>query len=47
MSIDTSKGHPAMDYPEHEKTYQGFIRWSIIATVGCIATLGLMAFFLL
>jgi len=47
MSIDTSKGHPAMDYAEHEKTYQGFIRWSIVGTVGTIGILALMAFFLL
>lgn len=29
MSIDTSGGHPAMDYPEHVRTYNGFIRASI------------------
>jgi len=47
MSIDTSKGHPAMDYAEHDRTYKGFIRWSIIGTVAVIATLVLMAYFLL
>jgi hypothetical protein len=25
MSIDTSKGHPAMDYAEHTATYSGFL----------------------
>ena len=35
-----------MDYPEHEKTYQGFIRWSIITTVATIVILALMAYFL-
>jgi Bacterial aa3 type cytochrome c oxidase subunit IV len=25
MSVDTSKGHPAMDYNEHNRTYAGFI----------------------
>ena len=26
MSVDTSDGHPAMDYAEHKRTYQGFMR---------------------
>ena len=25
MSIDTTGGHPAMDYREHERTYAGFV----------------------
>ncbi len=25
MSIDTTGGHPAMDYREHERTYNGFV----------------------
>ena len=29
MSIDTSGGHPSMDYPEHVRTYNGFIRISV------------------
>ena len=29
-------GHPDMDYAEHEKTYAGFIRFSIIGTIWCI-----------
>jgi hypothetical protein len=29
-------GHPAMDYAEHEKTYDGFIRFSIIGTIWCV-----------
>jgi hypothetical protein len=33
MSVDTSNGHKAMDYPEHVRTYNGFIRGSIILTV--------------
>ncbi|MDX2204363.1 MAG: aa3-type cytochrome c oxidase subunit IV [Hyphomicrobiaceae bacterium] len=33
MSIDTSSGHPAMDYPEHVRTYNGFIKASIILIV--------------
>jgi len=26
MAIDPSGGHPAMDYPEHLRTYSGFIK---------------------
>ena len=33
MSIETKGGHPAMDYPEHTRTYRGFL----IATVALIA----------
>lgn len=33
MSVDTSKGHPAMDYPEHLRTYSGFLRASITLVV--------------
>lgn len=33
MSIDTSGGHPAMDYPEHVRTYNGFVRFSIVLMV--------------
>jgi hypothetical protein len=47
MSIDTTGGSPTMDYKEHVRTYQGFLRlmkWAI----GLVAvTLILMAIFLL
>ena len=36
MAIDTSKGHHAMDYAEHNRTYAGFLKltkYSIIALV--------------
>jgi hypothetical protein len=26
MAIDPSGGHSAMDYPEHLRTYKGFVR---------------------
>jgi Bacterial aa3 type cytochrome c oxidase subunit IV len=29
-------GHPAMDYAEHEKTYEGFVRFSVIGTIWCL-----------
>ncbi len=33
MSVDTSKGHPAMDYPEHLRTYSGFLRATVVLMV--------------
>ena len=26
MAVDPSGGHPAMDYPEHLRTYSGFLK---------------------
>ena len=31
--IDTTNGHPAMDYPQHQRTYSGFIRGLVVLTV--------------
>lgn len=36
MSVDTSGGHPAMDYAEHRRTYSGFVR-GIVALVVLVA----------
>lgn len=33
MAIDSSKGHPAMDYAEHNRTYLGFLRGSVVLIV--------------
>jgi hypothetical protein len=38
MAVETSGGHPAMDYAEHLRTYAGFTRAVIIVT-GLIALL--------
>jgi len=46
MSIDTSDGHPAMDYKEHMRTYEGFLRGSIVLVVLCALILLGMLFFL-
>jgi hypothetical protein len=46
MTIDTSGGHHAMDYREHERTYHGFVRGTVILTVIVIVILAGMAFFL-
>lgn len=46
MSIDTSKGHKAMDYPEHVRTYNGFIQLTKITIVSLVILLSGMAYFL-
>ncbi|MFC0284231.1 aa3-type cytochrome c oxidase subunit IV [Camelimonas abortus] len=40
-------GHPAMDYPAHERTYANFIRGSVWGIAAIIVVLVLMAWFLL
>ena len=35
----TTGGHPEMDYPEHEKTYELFLvlaKWTTIVTAGIL-----------
>jgi Bacterial aa3 type cytochrome c oxidase subunit IV len=32
----TEGGHPAMDYAEHDRTYDGFLRFSTIGTIWCL-----------
>jgi Bacterial aa3 type cytochrome c oxidase subunit IV len=45
MSVDTSGGHPAMDYAEHNRTYAGFIRGAVILTVFVVVLLvGMLVF---
>lgn len=39
MTIDTSNGHPAMDYPEHIRTYKGFLRATVVMTVLAVLVL--------
>lgn len=46
MTIDTSAGHPAMDYAEHKRTYNGFIRGTMVLTGLVIFILASMAYFL-
>jgi hypothetical protein len=46
MAIDPSGGHPAMDYPEHLRTYSGFIRSMLIVIVLVALTLLGMLYFL-
>jgi Bacterial aa3 type cytochrome c oxidase subunit IV len=46
MSVDSSKGHPAMDYAQHRATYAGFIRGSQIGVVFLVILMAGMAIFL-
>jgi len=46
MSVETTGGHPAMDYPEHVRTYNGFIRFTIFSIVALVLLLAGMAIFL-
>jgi tetrahydromethanopterin S-methyltransferase subunit E len=39
MAIDAKGGHPAMDYPEHIRTYNGFIKGTVFLIVFCILVL--------
>ena len=39
MAVETTGGHPAMDYTEHTRTYQRFIRWTMGMIVFIIAIL--------
>jgi hypothetical protein len=43
MAIDPSGGHPAMDYPEHVRTYSGFVR----GTIAIIVLVAVVLLFLL
>lgn len=46
MAIDTTGGHPAMDYAEHVRTYKNFLAWTKFGIVFLVALLAGMAFFL-
>jgi len=46
VSVDTSGGHPDMDYREHTRTYRGFVRGAQIIVAAAVVVLLLMAFLL-
>lgn len=46
MGVNTSGGHSAMDYNEHNRTYAGFLRFTKIAIVALVVLLAGMKFFL-
>ena len=45
MSVDTTGGHPAMDYGEHKRTYAGFVRGTTISIVLLVILLAALAVF--
>jgi hypothetical protein len=47
VAVDTSGGHPAMDYKEHVRTYSGFLRGTALMVGHIIVILILMAIVLL
>jgi hypothetical protein len=46
MGINTSGGHPAMDYAEHTRTYEGFLRLTKALIIFLVLLLAGMFFFL-
>jgi hypothetical protein len=45
MRIDSSEGHPAMDYAEHDRTYKLFVKLTGIVIVGVVALMACLAIF--
>lgn len=46
MTVDTSNGHPEMDYKEHDRTYAGFLRFTKISIILLVLLMAGMFFFL-
>jgi hypothetical protein len=46
MGVNTSGGHPAMDYAEHNRTYANFLAWTKVGVIFLVVLLSGMAFFL-
>ena len=46
MGVDTSGGHPAMDYEQHTDPYSRFLRYSKVAIVFLVLLLAGMYYFL-
>lgn len=46
MGVNTTGGHPAMDYAEHNRTYAAFLRFTKIGIVALVALLAGMYLFL-
>jgi hypothetical protein len=46
VSVDTSNGHPDMDYAEHQKTYASFLRLTKVGIIFLVVLLAGMKIFL-
>ncbi len=47
MAVETTSGHPSMDYAEHQRTYAGFLMLTKVGIVSLVLLLVAMAVFLL
>jgi aa3 type cytochrome c oxidase subunit IV len=45
MRIDPKAGHPAMDYAEHTKTYNLFLKGSLYLLICVVAIMAFLAIF--
>ena len=45
MHIDPKQGHPAMDYSEHMKTYNLFLKGSLYLLASCVMIVAFLFFF--
>lgn len=45
MHIDPKECHPAMDYTEHQKTYQLFCKLTALTIVSVVVVMALLYFF--
>ncbi len=46
MNLDPKAGHPDMDYPQHARTYNAFLRFTQVSIVLLVLLLAGMATFL-
>jgi Bacterial aa3 type cytochrome c oxidase subunit IV len=45
MRIDSSEGHPAMDYAEHQKTYKLFLKGTVWLVGSVVVLMALLYVF--
>jgi len=45
MHIDPKEGHPAMDYAEHQKTYNLFCKLTLWTIIGVVVLMGFLYLF--
>jgi len=46
VGVNSTGGHPAMDYAEHNRTYAAFLRYTKVGIISCVVLLAGMYFFL-
>jgi hypothetical protein len=45
MHIDPAEGHPDMDYAEHQRTYNLFLKMALYTIVSVVLLMALLAIF--